>query len=90
MFVIYNPVTKLHMRNVRPFDTEAGAKCSLTRRVNAGHVKREDYTVISVEEFRKIPVPMETKINLMTGKEFTQPIGTPMVCDPSTETYWSF
>jgi hypothetical protein len=31
----------------------------------------------------------ETKRNLLSGKEFTQPVNTPLACDPSSETYWS-
>jgi hypothetical protein len=31
----------------------------------------------------------ETKHNLMSGKPFTQPVNTPLCCDPSSETYWS-
>lgn len=27
--------------------------------------------------------------NLMTGKEIEIPLGTPLCCDPSSETYWS-
>jgi hypothetical protein len=30
-----------------------------------------------------------TKVNMMSGKEFEQPINTPLCCDPSSETYWS-
>lgn len=33
---------------------------------------------------------MKTVINLMTGKEVKIHRDTPWVCDPSTETYWSF
>lgn len=31
----------------------------------------------------------ETKHNLLSGKEFTQPVNTPLCCDPSSETYHS-
>lgn len=31
----------------------------------------------------------KTVKNLISGKEMEIPIGTPMCCDPSTETYWS-
>jgi len=31
----------------------------------------------------------ETRRNLMTGQEFTQPVNTPRACDPSSELYWS-
>jgi len=27
--------------------------------------------------------------NLMTGTEIEIPVGTPLCCDPSSETYWS-
>jgi hypothetical protein len=32
---------------------------------------------------------LETKKNLLSGKTFTQAKGTPLCCDPSSETYWS-
>ena len=30
-----------------------------------------------------------TKVNLMTGKEYQERVGTPLSCSPASETYWS-
>ena len=67
----------------------SAAQAGLTRAVNAGRVKREDYAIAEVNEFHRRIEKQETKRNLMSGKEFTQPVNTPLCCDPSSETYWS-
>ena len=92
-YLIYNKQTtvtikdKYHISTQR-FATEGAARGAVTRLVNKGKIKREDYAIASVEDFRKIE-KQETRRNLMSGKEFTQSVNTPRCCDPSSETYWS-
>lgn len=50
---------------------------------------REDYLIEDLKVFRETIEKTEVKINLMSGKEFTQSVNEPACCDPSTETYWS-
>jgi hypothetical protein len=70
------------------FDGERAAKAALTREVNSGAVKREDFLIASSEDFVAIE-KTETKGNLLSGTPFTQSVNTPLCCDPSSETYWS-
>jgi hypothetical protein len=30
-----------------------------------------------------------TRVNLMTGQEYSEPVGTPLHMSPASETYWS-
>jgi hypothetical protein len=71
------------------FASESAAKAALTREVKAGAVERQDFLIADATTFRTSIEKTETKCNLLTGKEFTQSVNTPMICDPSTETYWS-
>jgi hypothetical protein len=91
-YVVYNKESTriLKKRNGGYWYADAGAaQAGLTRAVNAGRVKREDYAIAEVNEFHSRIEKQETKRNLMSGKEFTQPVNTPISCDPSSETYWS-
>lgn len=72
------------------FNTEKGAKTSLTRLVNSGQLSRDQWTVMSHNEHReKFPVKMVEKTNLMTGQKFMEAEDTPYYCSPSSETYWA-
>jgi len=67
------------------FKSIATAKSAMTR-------KKLDVTKFDIAEFdyfKKNIEKTETRINLMSGKPFEQPVNTPLYCDPSTETYWS-
>ena len=96
-FVIYNKeTTQLHTELVsgraywpKHFDTERGAKMVLTRNVNKGKYKKDEWAIADLATFKTNIEKTETRINLMSGKEFTQPVNTPLCCDPSSETYWS-
>lgn len=69
------------------YETQGACTAAINREAAKGKIADEDYAVLPVEEFKKIE-KTETKINLMSGKPFTQSVNTPMGCDPSTETYW--
>lgn len=71
------------------FATEGAAKAALTREVNRKAVKREDFLITEDDNFYVNVQKVVTKKNLITGVEFQQPVNTPPICDPSTETYWS-
>ena len=91
MLIIYNKeTTRLVGGSLSPrlFTSERWAKAFLTRLVNKGNV-RSDYAIAEVSTFHKSIEKTETKRNLLSGKEFTQPVNTPLCCDPSSETYWS-
>jgi len=97
MFLIYHKETTiLHKELIsgrdwwpKYFHTERGAKCALTRLVNAGKYKREDWAIAERVDFYANIEKTVTKRNFMSGREFTQPVNVHRCCDPSTEAYWS-
>ena len=97
MFVIYNKETTMvhhHLVSGRTylpkhFDTERGARCVLTRLVNRGMYNVGEWDVADLATFRATIEKQEVRIDLMSGKPFSQPVNTPLCCDPSSETYWS-
>lgn len=48
-----------------------------------------ELAIAEKSEFHSKIEKQETKRNLLSGKEFQQPVNTPLCCDPSSETYWS-
>jgi hypothetical protein len=96
MFVVYNKDTTRYLmisrkgRSVEAkFDTEQAAKAGLTKAVNKGDVKREDFAIAEYSDFYTNIEKTVTVKNLMSGNDVVQPINTPRSCDPSTELYWS-
>lgn len=94
-FVIYHKETTLLIAE-RPslydttYATERAAKAARTRMVKSGKINNvDDYGIAEKYQFHSTIEKMETKINMMSGKEFQQPVNTPLCCDPSSETYWS-
>jgi len=97
MYIIYNKQTTETIKKLvsnrawftHEFETLQGAKNYLTRQVNQGKLIREDYAIADCMTFANIIEKQETKRNLLSGKDFQQPVNTPLCCDPSSETYWS-
>jgi hypothetical protein len=90
-YVIYNKETTITHKNgirAKVYLTEGSAKASLTRLVKKGVYKREDMAIADTFTFVDKIEKKVTKVNMMSGKEFEQPINTPLCCDPSSETYW--
>lgn len=97
MYIIYNKETTRMVHNLpgsryqmfeKGFSTERAAKSFLTRMVNKG-ADRNLFAIADKATFHATIEKQVTKRNIMSGKDFTQPINTPACCDPSTETYWS-
>ena len=96
MFVIYHKESTGFARVFRNgywqdarFNTEAAAKAGLTRLVNKGSIKRDEYAIAEESVFHSQIEKMVTVTNLMTGKPVTQPVNTPYSCDVSMERYWT-
>lgn len=96
-YVVYHKETTRFLRNhpkVRTdktsFETEAAAKAALTREVNRGAVKREDFGVLTMSEFRLIEktVTISRLGNGTVVKPFEQSVNAPWACNPASETYW--
>jgi hypothetical protein len=86
-YVIYNAETTVLVGgsfNYKVYPTLRGAKIALARLDN-----KSKYAIAEINDFHANIEKTETKINLMSGKEFTQSVNTPLCCDPSSETYWS-
>lgn len=96
MFVTYEVIDGVMWR-LKDFDTEAGAKRSVTAARKREEAKRKkgyksrvtsiDY--MSTESWQNRKVSMKKVRNLMTGEMIEIPADTPLACDPSSETYWS-
>lgn len=81
------------------YETERAAKAARTRILRkitesgkANLIDRfagKDFAIAETRHFYDNIEKQETKVNLMSGKEFTQGVNTPRCCDPSSETYWS-
>jgi hypothetical protein len=94
-YVIFNKSTTQIVRIMRnglwqnaEYQTEAAARAGFTRLCKQGKINRKNFAILPYDEFWKIE-KTETRINLMSGKPFTQRVNTPLCCDPSSETYWS-
>jgi len=85
-YVIYNKETTIIFKGAA---TERAAKSLLTKAVNSGKIAdRSEYAITDVVNFDTIEKQVE-RINLMSGKPYTESVNTPACCSPSTETYWS-
>jgi len=88
MYIIYEKsTTRLYGGSLMPnrYSTERGAKICMTRKGK----NPELWAVADEGDFHSKIEKQVTKKNLISGKEFTQPVNTPLCCDPSSETYWN-
>lgn len=86
-YVIYNTeTTRLVGGSFRHkvYPTLRGAKIAFARLDCNSQL-----AIAEINDFYANIEKKETKINMMSGKEFTQGVNTPLCCDPSSETYWS-
>lgn len=88
---------------VKGYKTRAAAQAAVTRAhrqytrtniyVPGSNVHEEDplfkWATADAYYFHQFIERRVTRRNLMSGAEFTQPVNTPLSCDPSSETYWS-
>jgi hypothetical protein len=91
-YVVYNKETTKTIRakayGKEYYATEAAAKAFLTRMVKMGY-RKEDFAVAEIGDFRANIEKYENVTNLMSGKQVSQSVNTPLSCDVSSETYWS-
>lgn len=98
-YVIYDVNTTRFMRILRQrywqdavYSTQPAAYAGLTRAARKAHEQGKpfDTTQWAIAEksyFHDNIEKQETRKNLLSGQDFTQPVNTPACCDPSTETY---
>lgn len=95
-FVVYHKDTTRYLTNHRgvvtdktSFATMAAAKAGLTREVNRGVVKAEDFLIADKFTFHdSIEKDVEVTAKL-SGMKVTIKANTPLCCDPSSDTYAS-
>lgn len=95
-YVIYDIKTTRFVRVLRDgywqdasYATMGAANAAFTRLAKAGKVVAGAHAIAEAGHFHACIEKTETKRNLLSGKEFTQPVNTPLCCDPSSETYHS-
>ena len=92
-YVIYKPETyriyKFPNGNQAIFEQERTAKGQLTKLINAGVLKADDWKVDSYANW-SANEPMVTVKSLMTGGDvLIRKTEVGGCCDPSTERYWT-
>lgn len=70
---------------VRAFRQESGAKRSVT----CARKRGEEMFYMTSDKWETRSIKTRTVKNLMSGREVKIAEGTPLCCDPSSETYWS-
>lgn len=96
-YVIYDRKTTAIVS--KTYKTHAAAQAELTRRRKAAagewgvlHAEDDPLFLLGIAETEYYAKHIErtvTRVNLMTGAEYTESVNTPLACSPSSETYWS-
>lgn len=95
-FVIYDVNTKRLVGSQH--ETKAGAKISMAAKLKkdakmaaryGDRWRKAELTVTTLAEYNATIRTTKVVQSLMTGKDVTIDINTPLCCDPSSETYWS-
>ena len=95
MFVIYDVQTTRFVRVYRgywqdaTYKTKGAATAAFRRMCAEKKITPSTHAIAEKAHFHAKIEKQEVRRNLMSGKEFSQPVNTPLCCDPSSETYWS-
>jgi hypothetical protein len=102
-YVIYDKTTT-RTKGKYSYKTHAAAQAQITRWSKTWFRERytplyptvdrsEDpvfvYAIAEAEHFRKNIERQVVRTNMMSGKEYTESVNTPLACSPASETYWS-
>jgi len=95
-YVIYNVETTTILHDIKTgkeqYATIGAAKAALTRAStfmdDPVNFKRR-YAIAERDHFHKNIEKQITRCNLISGKEYQEPINTPSYCSPAFESYWS-
>lgn len=89
MFYVYDKETTRfaikHTYSGKIYKTEAAAKAAITRL----GLDKDAVAIAEVNEFHNNIEKQVTRTNLMSGKEFQEPVNTPIFCSPAFESYYS-
>ena len=90
LYTVYHKDTTRHLDYSKPYyRSMRSAKIALTKAVNRGEVKREDYAVCDYDVFQNTIEKFVTRKNLLSGKEYQERVNTPSYCSPASEAYHS-
>ncbi len=102
-YVIYDKATT-RTAGKYSYKTHAAAQAAITRwsriwfrerytplypAVDRGEDPIFVYGIAEQDYFRENIERTVTRTNLMSGKEYTESVNTPLACSPASETYWS-
>jgi hypothetical protein len=89
-YVVYNLQSTriVGSRSTKYWKSVAAARAHLTRMGKMGYNVTE-YAVAETNSYYASIEKTVTKVNLMTGQEYQERMGTPLSCSPASETYWS-
>jgi hypothetical protein len=103
-YVIYDKTTTRIKGKLDGYKTHAAAQTQITRwskiwfrerytplypAVDRGEDPIFVYAIAEADHFRANIERTVTRVNMMSGKEYTESVNTPLACSPSSETYWS-
>lgn len=91
-FVIYNiETTKIYSpaNFSNYFATERAAKAGRTRLINKNPELIGKLEITDSTTFHQHIEKQVYRTNMMSGKQYVEPINTPSYCSPSSESYWS-
>ena len=103
-YVVYNKATGRIKGKLDGYKTVAAATAQITRwskiwfrecyTPRYPEVDRNEdpvfvYAIAEAGIFYREIEPRVRRTNLMTGKEYEEPVNTPLCCSPASETYWS-
>ncbi len=97
-YVIYDKATTRIKGKLDGYKTSAAAKRALTlmekaRRAGGDHNSdnhcKRLFAIAEDGYFYGRVQKTVTRTNMMTGKEYEEPVNTPLCCSPASETYWS-
>jgi len=95
-YVIYN-LKSTKIRGDRTYKTHAAAQAALTRINNTWNrdypaeldQPRFLFGIAELDHYYKNIERQVERVNLMSGKTYTESVNTPLSCSPASETYWS-
>ena len=87
--VIFNKQTTQYLEGEKLYKSKAAATRALNKAVKEKGIMREDFDIAEYGEFKDTIEKMVTRKNLLTGKEFQEPVNTPIYMSPAFEAYFS-
>jgi hypothetical protein len=89
MFVIYNKETTRYLNSNKKYGSKAAATRALNKAVAENNINKDDYAISEYIDFVNNIEKMVTRKNLLSGKEFQEPVNTPPYMSPACESYYS-